>query len=493
MVTVYGAESGGPEHARVHVLPGDSREESVQAGFSQAVKRGGPVHVLVVNRGPPGTADGEYPLWDLPMHVWEQRQAETTHAFVAIKHFLRAAGETQQTQDTERSSSLSIVIVGQEPGNTGFVADVQDKLAQGNRKARINAIMPQGRSRRDTARCTAFLASPRAGHITGQCLTTTAALAALTTSTAAPVAVPATLEPAQRNRVRVALTIDLDAVSGWLGTGHHPDNVLADYSAGFFAARVGVPRLLRMLQKLDIASRCTWFIPGHSAESFPEEVQQVVDSGAEIGLHGYAHESAYQLTAQQERDILVRCMDIATDLTGTRPVGYRAPLYQVRESTLDLLEEFGFEYDASLTDHDCHPFYAPRRPPLQPIDYARPASSWMHPVPSHGTPPDQRKGLVCLPANWYMEDMTPLQFLPHVPNSQGYTDVRIIENMWRDRFLWIRDNEPQPVFPLVVHPDTSGMAHVIGMLERVLAWLKGFDDVEFCTCREVVRRWKKQS
>lgn len=103
-----------------------------------------------------------------------------------------------------------------------------------------------------------------------------------------------------------------------------------------------------MLQKLNLANRCTWFIPGHSAESFPEEVQQVVNSGCEIGLHGYAHEGAYQLTVEQERDILTRCIEISTKLTGKKPVGYRAPLYQVRESTLDLLEEFGFEYGMSL-------------------------------------------------------------------------------------------------------------------------------------------------
>jgi peptidoglycan/xylan/chitin deacetylase (PgdA/CDA1 family) len=127
----------------------------------------------------------------------------------------------------------------------------------------------------------------------------------------------------------------------------HPDNILADYSAGFFAARVGVPRLLRMLKKLDLANRCTWFIPGHSAESFPEEVKQVVASGCEIGLHGYAHEGAYQLTPEQERDVLVKCIEISQNLTGKKPVGYRAPLYQLRESTLDLLEEFGFEYGRS--------------------------------------------------------------------------------------------------------------------------------------------------
>jgi hypothetical protein len=223
----------------------------------------------------------------------------------------------------------------------------------------------------------AFLASHRAaGHITGQCLSVDGGTEGRllwkesnpsnpeTTSLAQIQTIPRSLPPPKRNKIRVAVSIDLDAVSGWLGTGDHPDNILADYSAGFFAAKVGVPRLLRMLKKLNIADRCTWFVPGHSAESFPDEVAQVVASGAEIGLHGYAHEGAYQMTPQQERDVLVKCIDIATKLTGKKPAGYRAPLYQLRESTLDLLEEFGFEYGVHpcpLTTnirHDMRPFYS---------------------------------------------------------------------------------------------------------------------------------------
>ena len=79
-----------------------------------------------------------------------------------------------------------------------------------------------------------------------------------------------------------------------------------------------------------------------------------------------------------------------------------------------------------------------------------------------------------------------------MPNSHGYTDVRVIENLWRDRFLWIRENEEEPVFPVLMHPDTSGMAHVIGMLERFLGWLGGQADVEFCQSGEVARWWREK-
>lgn len=119
----------------------------------------------------------------------------------------------------------------------------------------------------------------------------------------------------------------------------------------------------------------------------------------------------------------------------------------------------------------------------------------MHPVKESPNLPDRRP-LVCVPCNYYMEDMTPMQFLPHTENSQGYVDVRVIENLWRDRFLWIRDNEEEPIFPILMHPDTSGMAHVIGMLERTLRWLKEWEregEVEFLQTGEIARWWKEKS
>lgn len=93
-----------------------------------------------------------------------------------------------------------------------------------------------------------------------------------------------------KHRVRVALSVDFDAVSGHLGTGKHPDNNMSDYSAGIFAGKVGALRLLRLFRRLNLTDKMTWFIPGHSMETFPTEVKQIVESGAEIGLHGYSHE-----------------------------------------------------------------------------------------------------------------------------------------------------------------------------------------------------------
>ncbi|KAL9010430.1 MAG: hypothetical protein Q9173_004636 [Seirophora scorigena] len=123
--------------------------------------------------------------------------------------------------------------------------------------------------------------------------------------------------------------------------------------------------------------------------------------------------------------------------------------------------------------------------------------------------------LVEIPCNWYGEDETPLSYLPHVPNSHGYVDVRVIEQMWKDRFTWLwehahedaangflegsggasveEEQVTQFIFPIILHPDTSGMAHVIGMVERVLRWLQGMEGqgVEFCRYEDIAREAKE--
>lgn len=166
----------------------------------------------------------------------------------------------------------------------------------------------------DVARAMAFLASHRAaGHISGECIsvdggmegriiwkepvldvvkqhasTPNAATQSLVAQpqqgSSAPVPLPAT------RKVQVALSVDFDAISGLLGTGKDDANNKADYSQGFFAGNIGVTRLLKLFKKYDIADKVTWFLPGHSMETFPEATNAIKDSGCEIALHGYSHE-----------------------------------------------------------------------------------------------------------------------------------------------------------------------------------------------------------
>jgi peptidoglycan/xylan/chitin deacetylase (PgdA/CDA1 family) len=304
-------------------------------------------------------------------------------------------------------------------------------------------------------------------------------------------------------KITVLLSIDFDAVSGWLGTGSHPSNTLSDYSQGLFSGKVGVPRLLRLFSKLGISSKVTWFIPGHSAESFPDAMNAIVTSGAEIAGHGYCHEGAYQLTEEQERDVISKSIEVLERISGSKVRGWRGPLYQVREKTIGILEGHGLLYDSSLAGHDSEMYWLPKGGPKgierPKFEAGVSASSWMKPLPDGVVSVNPKnRGLVEIPGNWYMEDMTPLQFWPHTENSHGYVDTRTIEWMWKERYQFIveeaREKEEGEitVFPLILHPDTSGMAHVLPMIERFLKWLldRG-EEVEFLRYAETTERWKE--
>jgi peptidoglycan/xylan/chitin deacetylase (PgdA/CDA1 family) len=198
-------------------------------------------------------------------------------------------------------------------------------------------------------------------------------------------------------------------VSGWLGTGASPENNLADYSSGFFSAEVGVPRLLKLFKKLGIESKMTWFIPGHSMESFPDHTRAIIESGAEIALHGYCHEGAPQLTEDQEKEVLEKCIALTESLTGKKPRGYRAPLYQLRESTIKLLEANGFLFDSSLAHRDSKPYFLPQGggTPIKPPSFEAGISAheWMKPLPQVQ---DKLGEMVEIPCNWLVR-ATPLR------------------------------------------------------------------------------------
>ncbi|KAL8832396.1 MAG: hypothetical protein Q9170_004897 [Blastenia crenularia] len=515
------------------VLEGNLTDEAfVTTAFAESTARFGPINVLVVVTTTMFFND-HYPIWRTALgHLDLIYQDSIRESFLVIKHTFQVANDHQL--DTQcQLENLAIVFVESAVADAtlaerttisgslsmlhGFLQALKRDLEYLNTKATIN-VLARVSHLEDVGRAIATVASHNVtGHLSGQYLNVrrlghssqnnteeAKRLIVEVDSSSTPISKPFTMQ--HKHRVRVALSVDFDAISAHLGTGKHPDNNMSDYSAGIFAGKVGALRLLRLFKRLDLADKMTWFIPGHSMETFPAEVKQIVESGSEIGLHGYSHEGAYQMSEEQESDVLQKCIDLATQLTGKKPIGYRAPLYQIRETTIPLLEKYGFKYDSSLTHHDSQPYRLALTLPIHPPDFSKPASTWMHPtpLPSSSYPSDNKvpfSSLIEIPCNWYGEDETPLSYLPHVPNSHGYVDVRVIEQMWKDRFMWLWEHAHEEqegtegkegitefIFPMVLHPDTSGMAHVIGMVERFLKWLRGWGpEVEFWRYEDIAR------
>src|ERR1700759_2786961 len=120
----------------------------------------------------------------------------------------------------------------------------------------------------------------------------------------------------------VAFGIDVDAVGGWLGS-YGGENSPGYISRGVFAGEVGVLRLNTLLERYDLPA--TWFWPGHSIETFPEQFDAVVASGHEIGLQCDSQENPIAMTRKQESESLDHCIGLISSRTGTRPTGYVAP------------------------------------------------------------------------------------------------------------------------------------------------------------------------
>ncbi len=285
--------------------------------------------------------------------------------------------------------------------------------------------------------------------------------------------------------ILVSYGVDFDAVAGWLGS-YGGERSPRDISRGMFAGEVGVPRLLDLFARHGITT--SWFIPGHSIETFPEQARAVVDAGHEVGLHGYAHENPLALTRQQEADILDRCIDLVGELTGRRPQGYVAPWWETSPHSVELLLERGIRYDHSLMEHDFQPYWLRSGDSWTPIDLARPAADWMKPL-RRGTPTD----LVEIPANWHLDDMTPLMFIPAMANSQGYASAHQVEEIWRDHFDWVYREYDYAVFPMTIHPDVSGRPHALLMHERLISHMQRHPGVRFVTMGEIAEDFRGRS
>ena len=197
--------------------------------------------------------------------------------------------------------------------------------------------------------------------------------------------------------ILVAFGVDVDAVAGWIGSYGGEDSP-DDISRGMFAGEVGSLRLLKLFKDNGITT--TWFIPGHSIETFPDQMKAVAEAGHEVGIHGYSHENPISMTPEQEAAVLDKSIELITELTGKKPTGYVAPWWEFSSITPELLLERGIKYDHSLMHDDFHPYYVRKEDTWTKIDYNKRASAWMKPL-VRGTETD----LIEIPANWYLDDL----------------------------------------------------------------------------------------
>jgi len=282
-----------------------------------------------------------------------------------------------------------------------------------------------------------------------------------------------------------AFGVDVDAVCGWLGSYGGEDSP-CDISRGLFAGEVGSMRLLELFGRWGI--KTTWFVPGHSIETFPDQMRAVVEAGHEIGMHGYSHENPISMTPEQEETVMDKSIHLIEKLCGRRPTGYVAPWWEFSPVSNELLLKKGIKYDHSLMHRDFEPYYLRVGDSWTKIDYSRHPEEWMKPL-VRGRETD----LVEIPASWYLDDLPPMMFMKAAPNSHGFVNPRHLEEMWRDQFDWVYREMDYAVVAFTLHPDVSGKPQVLMMLERLYNHIISHPGVRFTTFDAIADDFMRRS
>lgn len=271
----------------------------------------------------------------------------------------------------------------------------------------------------------------------------------------------------------VCLSFDFDAYSLWITTLKLTS--ATPLSRGEYAARVGLPRVLDVLSKHEVDA--TFFVPGHTAETFPAEVAEIAKRGHEVAAHGYLHETPVGLSREEEKTLLVRAEDELTAVTGRKPLGYRSPAFDLSGHTIDLLAERGYWYDSSLMMDDFRPHWARSGDRLAPDNrFIRGADS---PV-------------VELPVAWELDDFPYFHFVTR-PANPGLRKPSDVLDIWLGEFQYCHEHVEGGVFTLTMHPDIIGRGPRIEMLSALIGEMKRRHGVAFSTMTEVAGAFRASS
>jgi peptidoglycan/xylan/chitin deacetylase (PgdA/CDA1 family) len=258
-------------------------------------------------------------------------------------------------------------------------------------------------------------------------------------------------------RCAASLTLHVDAQTVWVALGQ--DSIM-NLSLGEFGARVGVWRILELLEKHKI--KASFFVPGWTAEHYPDMVRACANGGHEIGYHGYSHTRAdvgwtgSDWDRRQEADTLDRTLDLLERISGQRPRGY---CFEFSPHTLDLLLDRGFLYGNSHQADDI-PYW------------------WFR--------DGRATRFLELPFDWILSDSTHYLHLLWPWMGQPRSPNEALE-IWKAEF----DGAYRfgRYFLLTNHPQWSGRSSRILGLERLIQHIRSFEDVWWATTGEVAAYW----
>ncbi|MBM3341372.1 MAG: polysaccharide deacetylase [Betaproteobacteria bacterium] len=271
----------------------------------------------------------------------------------------------------------------------------------------------------------------------------------------------------------ICLTFDFDGISGFISRGQVGPSWI---SRGEFGPRVAAPRLIELFQQYDI--RTSWYVPGHTIETWPEAVKMVINAGHELAHHGWTHRPPASLSAEEEERELIRANEAIKKISGQYARGYRSPSWDLSPYSIPYFLKHGFVYDSSMMGDDYTPYYA-RHGDV--IEMEQPALL------------GEESAIVEMPIHWSTDDSPHYEFVRGETSlRQGLKNAHHVEQNWVDDFCHMRDTVPWGVLTYTCHPFISGRGHRIMVLERLIRRLKN-EGAVFLRVDEAVAQFKRRN
>ncbi|HEX9192859.1 MAG TPA: polysaccharide deacetylase [Burkholderiales bacterium] len=251
----------------------------------------------------------------------------------------------------------------------------------------------------------------------------------------------------------VCISFDFDAISGWIARGMGTPTPV---SRGEFGV-IGAARILALLKKHAIPA--TWFIPGHTLETYPEACGRVLEAGHEIGHHGWTHRPPASLSREEEEAELARANEEIKKLTGRYARGYRSPSWDLSPHSVELLLKHGFYYESSMMGND----HSPYRVRLgDRIELQKPAVF------------GKESRLIEMPVSWSLDDYPHFEFVRTQSSVlPGLKDAGGVLANWIDDFLYMKRETDWGIITYTFHPFVIGRGHRMmaleGLIERLAA------------------------
>jgi peptidoglycan/xylan/chitin deacetylase (PgdA/CDA1 family) len=258
------------------------------------------------------------------------------------------------------------------------------------------------------------------------------------------------------------ITVDVDAEFVWLDMDPENINRPKTLSIGQYGPKRGLGRVLDVLERFGV--KATFFVPGMTALTYPEQVREIAKRGHEIGHHGHEHENFGLKSVEEQRNAFQKGFDAIESVCGVRPEGLRLPAGDMTPETAGLAQEFGFRYTSIMRGDD--------RPYFREIN---------------GKVTD----IVEFPAHWELDDFPYFMFnyFPAFPAGQGrIANYNQVLSIWKDEFDGYYKYGLNYV--IMLHPQTIGTPGRIPLLERLLEHIQSKPDVWFCTGSEMANFWR---